>query len=61
VIYRGVKEVLGLVMPMLVGVTQSKIALYIMLVSILGGICGAFVGGIFGRSLMDRLAKSGVV
>jgi len=61
VIYRGVREVTGLVMPMLIGVTQSRVAFYIMLISILGGICGAFVGGLSGRSLMDRLAKSGVV
>jgi hypothetical protein len=61
VIYQGIKEVLGLVTPLLLGVTQSKLALVIMLITVLGGIIGALSGGVFGRSLMDRLAKSGVV
>ena len=61
VIYQGIKESLGLVTPILVGATQSKVALVLLIVSVIGGIAGAFVGGLFGRSLMDRLAKSGVV
>ena len=61
VIYQGVKEVFGMIAPVLFGAKQSKIVLALIVISALGGVAGAFVGGLFGRSLMDRLSKSGVV